>query len=354
MSFRLVTLLALALACDAARGAERVFDFSPMPEGKPPEGFVSALTGGGAAGDWKIVAAEAPTAFAPLTANAPSGGKRGVLTQLATDATDERFPVLVFDGEVFGDFAFTTKFKCVAGQAEQMAGLAFRYQDPQNYYVVRASALGNTFRFYKFVNGARSAPLGPEIPIARGVWHEMTVECKGNQIRCLLNGKEAIPTLTDNSFPAGKIGFWTKSDSVSQFADAKVTYTPRETLAKALVREALTKKSSLVNVVIYMVKSPGQELRVVASQDEQFLGILGGEVEKNVIAKDVMYSGEDKARGLQLVTLPLHDRNGEVVAAVRVEMKSFLGQTEKSAVLRAMPIVKWMEQRFKEARDLVE
>lgn len=325
-----------------------------MPDGKPPEGFVSALTGGGAAGDWKIVQAEAPTAFAPLTANAPSGGKRGVLTQLAHDATDERFPVLVFTGEVFGDFTFTTKFKCVDGKAEQMAGLAFRYQDPQNYYVVRASALGNTFRFYKFVNGARSAPLGPEIAIPRGVWHEMTVECKGNQIRCLLNGKEAIPTLTDSSFPAGKIGFWTKSDSASQFADAKVTYTPRETLAKALVREALTKKSSISNVVLYMSKGPGEELRVVASHDAQFLGILGGEIEKNVIAKDVMYSGEDKARGLQLVTLPLHDRNGDVVAAVRVEMKSFLGQTEKSAVLRAMPVVKWMEQRFKEARELLE
>ncbi|MBI5800751.1 MAG: DUF1080 domain-containing protein [Verrucomicrobia bacterium] len=347
-------LLAVAVSLSVAQGAQRLFDFSAMPEGKTPTGFVSVLTGSGTPGDWKVVLADAPTAFQPLTGNAPRGGKNGVLAQLSTDMTDERFPGLIFDEEVFGDFTFTTKFRCVDGKVEQMAGVAFRFQDAKNYYVIRASGLGNNVRFYKFVNGDRSAPIGPEIPIARGLWHELTIECRGNQIRCLLNGKEAIPTLTDNSFAFGKLGFWTKSDSVSHFADAKVTYTPRETLAKALVREMFQKKTSISEVVIYMVKGTGQELRVIASRDEQLLGSPGGELEKHVIAKNVMYSGTDKARDLYLVTLPLHDRNGEVVAAVRVEMKPFLGQTEQNAMLRAMPIVKRIEQRFKEAKDLIE
>lgn len=351
---RFLIVMAVAVSATAVPGAERLFDFSSMPEGRPPEGFRSALTGTGAPGDWKVVLAAAPTAFKPLTPNAPQGGKGGVLAQLSNDATEERFPVLFFDDEVFGDFTFTTKLKCVEGKAEQMAGVAFRYQDAKNYYVIRASGLGNNVRFYKFVNGERSAPIGPEIPVARGVWHELAVECKGNQIRCLFNGKEIIPPLTDNSFAFGKLGFWTKSDSISHFADARVTYTPRETLAKVLVREALAKKTSVVNVVIYMARDAGQEPQVVASHDEQLLGLPGTETEKNVIAKDVMYSGEDRTRDVFLVTLPLHDRNGEVVAAVRVEMKGFLGQTEKIAILRAMPVIKRMEQRFKEAKDLIE
>ena len=354
MSRWFVILFAVVVSTSAARGAERFFDFSAMPEGKPPEGFRSVLTGTGAPGDWKVVLADAPTAFNPLLPNAPIGGKASVLAQLSTDATEERFPALIFDDEVFGDFTFTTRFKCVSGKVEQMAGVAFRYRDAKNYYVIRASGLGNNVRFYKFVNGDRSAPIGPEVPVAAGVWHELTVECKGNQIRCLLNGKEAIPPMTDNSFGFGKLGFWTKSDSVSHFANAKVTFTPRETLAKALVREALAKKTSITDVVIYMVKGAGQELRVVASHDEKYLGILGGQVEKDVIAKDVMFAGEDKLRGISLVTLPLHDRNGDTVAAVRVEMKTFIGQTEKSSILRAVPIVKRMEQRFKEAKDLIE
>ncbi len=354
MLLRFVILFAIVLSCAATHAAERLFDFSALPEGKLPASFVSVLTGSGKPGDWKVVQADAPTAFQPLTGNAPRSSKQGVLTQVSHDATDERFLGLIFDDEVFGDFTFTTKFKCVDGKEEQMAGVAFRYQDAKNYYVIRASGLGNNVRFYKFVNGDRSMPIGPEVPIARGVWHELTVECRGNQIRCLLNGKEAIPTLTDNSFGYGKLGFWTKSDSVSHFADAKVSYTPRETLARALVRELFEKKTSLSEVVIYMAKGPGQDLRVIASRDGKLLGTSGGELEKHVITKDVMYSGSDKARDLLLVTLPMHDRNGEVVAAVRVEMKPFLGQTEQNAMLRAMPIIKRMEQRFKEAKDLVE
>jgi hypothetical protein len=50
-----------------AWGAERFFDFGPMPEGKAPAGFKSVLTGSGAPGDWKVVLADAPTAFQPLT-----------------------------------------------------------------------------------------------------------------------------------------------------------------------------------------------------------------------------------------------------------------------------------------------
>ena len=38
----------------------------------------------------------------------------------------------------------------------------------------------------------RSDPVGPEIEIPKGTWHEIAVECKGNRIRCLLNGKEAM------------------------------------------------------------------------------------------------------------------------------------------------------------------
>ena len=50
-----------------------------------------------------------------------------------------------------------------ARRALDEAGVAFRYQDPKNYYVVRASALGGNVRFYKFVNGVRSDPLAADL-----------------------------------------------------------------------------------------------------------------------------------------------------------------------------------------------
>jgi hypothetical protein len=207
--------LGLAFIAWPAVAAERKFDFNELALNRPPPGFRSTVSGEGKPGDWKVIQDEVPPLLPPLTANAPVVTKRAVLAQLAQDPTDEHFPMLIFDGEMYGDFTLTTRFKTVSGKVEQMAGIAFRIQDEKNYYVVRASSIGSTFRFYKVVNGERSKPIGPNVEIPKGIWHELTVEGKGNQIRCLLNGKELIPTLTDNSFSAGKIGFWTKSDSVS-------------------------------------------------------------------------------------------------------------------------------------------
>ena len=75
-----------------------------------------------------------------------------------------------------------------------MGGIVFRYQDPKNYYVLTASVLDKHFWFFKIVNGVRSDKLiGPPIEIAKDEWHEMAVQCEGNHIHCLLDGKEIIP-----------------------------------------------------------------------------------------------------------------------------------------------------------------
>jgi hypothetical protein len=78
----------------------------------------------------------------------------------------------------------------------------------------------------------------------------------------------------------------------------------------------------------------------------------GDSAASNVIASNAVYFG--KLNQSAMVTMPLHDRNGETVAAVRVLMKSFKGQTEQNAVARALPIIKEMEGRVRSAKDLVE
>lgn len=61
-----------------------------------------------------------------------------------------------------------------------------------------------------------------------------------------------------------------------------------------------------------------------------------------------------KGKEVMLVTMPLHDRNGETVGAVRVTMTTFFGQTEKNALARALPIVKSMEMRVSSAKELFQ
>jgi hypothetical protein len=340
------------LVAGAVGAAELKFDFHDVPEGGLPAGFRSTVSGEGKPGRWQVVLDEVPPGLAPVTPQAQVVTRKAVLAQLARDITDEHFPLLIYEGEPFGDFTFTTRFKTVGGAIERMAGLAFRIQDERNYYVVRASSLGNSFRFYKFVDGQRSKPVGPEIEIPSGQWHELTVECRGNQIRCLLNGTEAIPTLTDSSFAAGKIGFWTKSDSVSYFADARIVYVPREKLAQVLVRESLRKYPRLAGLKI-CVPAPGPAgLQVIAGTDQQEVGQPADPAFAAVLDKNaIIYS---KSSGKATVTLPLHDRNGDTVAAVSVILDSFPGQTEQNAIGRATPVVRFMQSRMIGARSLTE
>lgn len=346
---RFLSVLFVLTTCSSF-AAERVIDFNQFPLNQTPSNFVSTVSGMGKTGNWTVIEDEVPALLAPLSPNAPRIGKRNVLAQLAKDDTDEHFPLLMLNDEVFGDFTFSTRFKCVSGQVEQMAGLAFRIQDEKNYYVVRASAAGNSFRFYKFVEGVRSAPIGSEIPIPAGVWHEMTIDCRGNQIRCSLNGKEAIPALTDNSFKYGKLGFWTKSDSVSYFSDAKINYTPREPFAQKVIRDVMTMYPRLVSLKIYAYKD--KALRVVASTTDKEIGQDGTVVEENVIKNDKVYYG--KANHVCAVTLPLRDRNGDTVAALFVALKAFPGQTEENAIARALPINKEISARIQSTDDFIQ
>ncbi|HVM50515.1 MAG TPA: family 16 glycoside hydrolase [Candidatus Acidoferrum sp.] len=336
----------------AATAAERKFDFSETAGDQTPPGFRSVVTGKGKPGEWRVVLDDVPSQMPAITPMAAAVAKRPVLAQLSQDPTDERFPLLIYQEETYDDFTLTTRLKMVKGVMEQMAGIAFRIQNETNYYVVRASALGNTFRFYKVVNGQRGTLIGPEVPISAGVWHDLVIDCKGNQIRCLFDGKELIPMLTDNSFVRGKIGFWTKSDSVSYFADTRIAYKPHEPPAQAIVREALKNYPRLLGLEVFVLAPDPHTPRLIGSKDPKEIGKTGGHVEQDVIERSVTYYGKGKAS--VVVTMPLHDRNGDTVAAARVIMRTFPGETEQNAVTRALPIVKDMEQGVTSLQALLE
>jgi hypothetical protein len=233
-----------------------------------------------------------------------------------------------------------------------MAGLAFRIQDEKNYYYVRASGLGNTFYFFRFVNGDLIGPIGSKVEIAKGVWHEMSVECQGSQVTCSLDGKVVIPQLMQNTFAKGKIGFWTKSDSVSYFSDARIVYKPVVPPVQTVVRETLKKYSLVLGLKLYVPGTAPQTSRVIAGKEPGDLGQAGGPSEWDVLSYGKIYYGKDT--GGVSVIMPVRDRNGEVVAAVRLRLRSFPGQTEQNALARALPIVKDLQTRMEGLKELAE
>lgn len=342
----------LALLALPAAASERRFDFSDVPEGRTPPEFRSAVSGKGQPGDWKIVLDDVPPMLPSLLPPTRAATKQAVLAQLAQDPTDDHYPLLVCDDEVFGDFKLTTRFKLVRGSVEQMAGVAFRIQDEKNYYYVRASGLSGTFYFFKFVKGELIGPIGSRAPIAKGVWHDLAVECRGSQVTCSLDGKVIIPQLMQDSFARGKIGFWTKSDSVSYFSDTKIVYTPLENPAAAVVRDTVKKYSKLLGLRIFVLGDDRQTTRLVGSKDQTEAGRAGGSSELAVITQGAVYYGKEK--NSVAVIMPLRDRNGEIIAAVRVVMSTFAGQTEQNALARATPIVRGIQARVQALTDLVQ
>src|SRR5260370_26510422 len=118
---------------------ERRFDFSGTPRNQEQPGCFSTVAGAGKPGNWKVIMDDVP-----LGTNSAAGMRnKAVVAQTAWDVTDEHYPLLILGEETYDDFTLTTRFKTVDGLTEQMAGIAFRIQDEKNFYVVRASSLGN-------------------------------------------------------------------------------------------------------------------------------------------------------------------------------------------------------------------
>jgi hypothetical protein len=185
-------------------------DFDASAVGALPTGFSSAVTGGGGPAAWVVVE----------DFTAPSGGK--VLAQTSTDRTSLRFPLCVYDGFTAPDVTVSVSFKPVSGTVDQAAGLVARYRDKDNYYVVRANALENNVRLYKVEGGNRKQFAGANVKVPSGEWQTLVLEVKGTHLRVLLN--DALLFQADDATfkNAGKVGLWTKADSVTYFDDLRV------------------------------------------------------------------------------------------------------------------------------------
>ncbi len=194
-----------------AAGRQLAYSFDSDTAGQSPQKFHSAITGSGSESKWVVMA----------DPSAPS--KPNVVAQTSTDQTDYRFPLLIADEGSFRDLDLSVRFKAVSGSIDRAAGLVFRLRDPNNYYIVRANALENNYRLYHVVNGRRSQFAGANFKVTSGEWHELRIEAVGNKIACYYDRSKKIEATDETFKDAGKIGLWTKADSVTYFDDLKVT-----------------------------------------------------------------------------------------------------------------------------------
>jgi len=196
-------------------GATRQVDFSDDAVGQAPKGFEFGHTAKvGAPGKW-VVQAE---------------GTNRYLAQTDVDSTRARFPIAVVSDISAADVDVSVRFKPISGRVDQAAGLVWRFQNEDNYYIVRANALEDNVVLYKVESGKRidlavkgeGRTYGKKAQVPSGQWSTLRVVATGRLFEVYFNGSK-LYEVEDTTFgQAGKVGVWTKADSVTQFDDLTI------------------------------------------------------------------------------------------------------------------------------------
>jgi Domain of Unknown Function (DUF1080) len=149
-------------------------------------------------------------------AGASQGGRA-----LVQRATDNDFNVIVAPGGPFGNADVSVRFKPISGREDASGGIVFRFSDGR-YYVIRANALEDNFNFYYYDRGRRQIAGASVKAPALGQWHKLRIAAAGDRIQGWLND-QALIDRRDSRFTSGRIGLWTKADSITAFDDLTIT-----------------------------------------------------------------------------------------------------------------------------------
>ncbi len=140
---------------------------------------------------------------------------------LVQSATDNDFNVIVAPGGPFDNVDVSVRFKPMSGREDASGGIVFRFAEGR-YYVIRANALESNFNFYYYDRGRRQIAGASVKAPALGQWHKLRITAAADRIQGWLDD-QALIDRRDSRFTSGRIGLWTKADSVTAFDELTIT-----------------------------------------------------------------------------------------------------------------------------------
>ena len=204
----LLSLYPIASSGQPASGS-KTFTFESDVVGSPPAAFEYARTGQGAQGKWRVRADK----------DKPDNH---VLVQESADPTDYRFPLAIVREGSYKDVTLSVHARPVSGEVDQGFGMVWRYSDADNYYVTRCNADEDNCTIYHTVKGRRRAFRNKPVRVAKNAWHTLKLDATGNHFVVWFDGTKVLDATDDTFKDAGRVGLWTKADSVIQFDDFTV------------------------------------------------------------------------------------------------------------------------------------
>jgi hypothetical protein len=135
------------------------------------------------------------------------------------------YPIAVYrDVADFRNGDISTRFMMVGGTLDRCAGILFNVKPNGDYLALRFNGTEDNVVLWTFNNGKRSmvkrAP--GEIPLELGTWHELKLSVHGTSLTGYVDGKNVFEYTLPEPV-TGKVGLWSKTDSMVEFADFTVT-----------------------------------------------------------------------------------------------------------------------------------
>jgi 3-keto-disaccharide hydrolase len=136
-------------------------------------------------------------------------------------AQGNQLNVIVAPGGPYGNVEVSVRFRLIFGSTDVSAGIVFRFAEDR-YYVIRADTLEDNFNLSYYDRGLRQiAGANVQAP-AMEQWHKLRISAVGDRIQGWLNDQALIDE-RDSRFASGRIGLWTRADSMTAFNDLTVT-----------------------------------------------------------------------------------------------------------------------------------
>ncbi len=207
-----------------------LYDFSGETVGAPPKSFAAAVGNWliGADGDNRVLVVDGRSWRRGVPSAGLADKARALYGERYAEFLDNvkayaYYPFAVATGiDNFSQGKITFRFKAIAGRIDQGAGILFDLKPNGDYYALRANPLENNLVLWRYKHGRRSSVSWVRnVNTPSRTWHTLTLTVKGNTIKGAVNGKHYLTSRLPEPV-SGRVGVWTKADSVVYFDDYTV------------------------------------------------------------------------------------------------------------------------------------
>ena len=198
----ILAFFALLLSTLSAQVVLRTFDEDAV--GTPPPGFAFAIARQQAPARW-LVRSDAANRY---------------VIHLADPSAAGGFSLAVLEAPHPAQMRASVRLKLIDG--EQLGGIVWRYQDPENFYLAALDLRIQEIALYRVTRGNRiRLDDEDELELDAAAWHSLRVVQDDDDIRVSLGGIGVIRARDRTFSEAGRAGIWSGGGATAWFDDLR-------------------------------------------------------------------------------------------------------------------------------------